>query len=67
MKTDKTSDQSLAQGIVADLRKKQLLPAKQLDELAEKLTSGGMKKEDWQLIVEMAVDAEKPRKDAKKD
>ncbi len=67
MKTDKTPDELLAQGIVVDLRKEQLLSTKQLDELSKSLTSGTMKKEDWQIIVEIAVDAEKSRKDAKKN
>lgn len=67
MKIDQTPDELLAQEILADLRKKQLLSAKQFDELPGRLTSAQMKKEDWQLIVEIAVDAEKQRNNAKKD
>ena len=62
-----TPDALLVHKILEDLHKKQLLSEKQLTELPEKMTSGRMKAEDWQVMVELAVDAEKKRKNAKKD
>jgi hypothetical protein len=58
--TDKnqTPDAALAEGVVAELRKKKLLTEKQLGELPAKLLSGRMRAEDWQVMVELAVDAE---------
>ena len=57
-----TPDALLVHKILEDLHKKQLLSEKQLTELPEKMTSGRMKAEDWQVMVELAVDAEKKRK-----
>ncbi|MEK7287916.1 MAG: hypothetical protein AAB091_05105 [Elusimicrobiota bacterium] len=61
---DQNLDSLLARKIVEDLCKEDLLTAKQLDELAEKLESGRLKAEDWQLILEVAVDVEKAKKNA---
>lgn len=62
---NQTPDELLAQKILDDVRAKKLLTVNQLDELPKKLTSGRMKKEDWQIMVEKAVDAEGKGKDAK--
>lgn len=60
--SDKTPDSLLTEEVIASLRKEKLLPEKQLESLQAKIASGKMKAEDWQVMIELAVDTE-----AKKD
>ena len=60
--TDQTPDSVLTEEVIKSLRKEKLLPEKQLDALRAKISSGKMKAEDWQVMIELAVGAE-----AKKD
>ncbi|NNN05573.1 MAG: hypothetical protein HKL90_06700 [Elusimicrobia bacterium] len=60
--SDKTPDSLLTEEVIAGLLKEKLLPEKQLESLRAKIASGKMKAEDWQVMIELAVDAE-----AKKD
>ncbi|UPT75010.1 MAG: hypothetical protein M0D55_04660 [Elusimicrobiota bacterium] len=60
--TDQTPDSILTEEVIASLRRDKLLPEKQLESLKAKIASGKMKAEDWQVMIELAVDAE-----AKKD
>lgn len=56
--TDQTPDSILTEEVIASLRKEKLLPEKQLESLKAKIVSGKMKAEDWQVMIELAVDAE---------
>jgi hypothetical protein len=60
--TDPTPDTILTEEVIASLRRDKLLPEKQLESLKAKIASGKMKAEDWQVMIELTVDAE-----AKKD
>ena len=55
---DQTPDSILTEEGIENLRKEKLLPDKQLDTLREKISSGKMKAEDWQVMIELAVGAE---------
>ncbi len=55
---DQTPDSILTEEVIENLRKEKLLPDKQLDTLREKISSGKMKAEDWQVMIELAVGAE---------
>ncbi len=59
---DQTPDSVLTEEVIKSLRKEMLLPEKQLDALRTKISSGKMRAEDWQVMIELAMDAE-----AKKD
>lgn len=59
---EQTPDSLLLGDVIASLRKEKLLPEKQLESLQAKIASGKMKAEDWQVMIELAVDTE-----AKKD
>jgi hypothetical protein len=53
-----TPDSLLIEEILASLRKERLLSEKQLEALRPNLASGKMCAEDWQVMIELAVDAE---------
>lgn len=57
-KTDQTPDALLTEEIIAALRKDRLFSDKQLEALPAKLASGKMRAEDWQVMIELALDAE---------
>ena len=56
--TDQTPDSVLTEEVIESLRKEKLLPEKQLEDLRSKISSGKMKAEDWQVMIELAVDGE---------
>ena len=56
--TDQTPDSVLTEEVIKSLRKEKLLPEKQLEDLRSKISSGKMKAEDWQVMIELAVDGE---------
>lgn len=56
-------DEKVSEGIVAELRDRQLIATSRMDDLAKKLVAGSLTSADWRRIAEASLDEEQQAED----